>query len=104
MAARVISARRTRGAADQPIARVEVRRRAHSLAVASHYATASGDAAGARKPSPLPLAGGAGSEIAPVRRPLDAHCDDRISCNLHGAELRVAGAQQCLRIPVFLAI
>ena len=35
---------------------------------------------------------------------LDTDRDDGISCNLHGAELRVAGTQERLRIPVFLAL
>src|SRR5262245_41808168 len=49
-------ARRTRGGADQPITRVRVRCRARRrLAVASHYATASGGAADARTAWPLSL-------------------------------------------------
>src|SRR5262245_11245499 len=47
-------ARRTRGGADQPITRVRVRcHDPRGLSVASHYATASGGAADARKASPL---------------------------------------------------
>src|SRR4051794_2174979 len=98
MAAREISPRRTGGGADQPITRVRVRCRPRRLAVASHYATQAGSFAA------LPLPCGSGSEIAPARCPLDTDRDDGISCNLHGAELRVAGAQERLRIPVFLAL
>src|SRR5262249_10351951 len=40
-------------------------------------------------------------QVAPACRSLDANGDDRIICNLHGAELRIAGTQERLRVAVF---
>ena len=40
-------------------------------------------------------------QIAPTRRPFDAHSDDRVLRDLHRLELRVPGTEQRLRIVVF---
>src|ERR1700716_2680361 len=42
-------------------------------------------------------------QVAPACRSLNANGDDGILCNLHGAELRIAGTQQRLRLLVFCA-
>src|SRR5262245_10155964 len=40
-------------------------------------------------------------QVAPACRSFDANGDDGVFCNLHRAELRVAGAQERLRVAVF---
>src|SRR4249920_3406252 len=40
-------------------------------------------------------------QIAPTRRPFDAHGDDRMLRDLHRLELRVPGTEQRLRLVVF---
>src|SRR5919198_3499418 len=54
------------------------------------------------QPSAILLVCRADRQVAPASRPLDAHGDHRVGCDLHRGELRIARAQQRLSVLVLL--